>query len=134
MIHAHRPAADSGTLQQVFEPIMEYILENQDICRSLFENKASNDFVEKVHRLIRENGLSLVHERYPRAPEKQLDYLFRFITYGLIGMIKQWFDAEMDLDRHTMVMLADRMVTSAVGRPFGLIAAPDAEGAFWEAG
>ena len=29
-------------------------------------------------------------------------------------MIKQWFDAEMDLDRHTMVMLADRMVTSAV--------------------
>ncbi|MEA4892451.1 MAG: TetR/AcrR family transcriptional regulator [Peptococcaceae bacterium] len=113
MIDAHKPQADGGTLQPVFEPIMDYVLENEEICKSLFGNQAAGEFIDKVHRLIEDNGKELVGKHFPQAPEKYLDYLFSFITYGLIGMIRQWFQAETDLDKHAMVMLADRMVTSA---------------------
>lgn len=120
MINAHRPNPDSGTMQPVFEPIMDYVVENKEICQSLLGNKASNDFIDKVHQLIRENGWALVHERYPGAPEREMDYLFSFITYGLIGMIKQWFDEGMDLEKRTMVILADRIVTAAAESLGGL--------------
>ena len=49
-----------------------------------------------------------------------MDYLFSFITYGLIGMIKQWFDEGMDLEKRTMVILADRIVTAAAESLGGL--------------
>ena len=79
----------------------------------MFGNQAAGEFIDKVHRLIEDNGKELVGKHFPQAPEKYLAYLFSFITYGLIGMIRQWFQAETDLDKHAMVMLADRMVTSA---------------------
>lgn len=113
MINQHSSEVETGTLQPVFEPILNYIVENRDICYSLFVNNASSNFIDNVHKLIYRNGSALIHKHFPKVPEEKLEYLFSFITYGLIGLIKQWFDTDMVLVKHEIVKMADCMVKAA---------------------
>lgn len=116
MIDSHRPKVNMQlnitSLRPVIEPIADYLVENADICKLLFENKASNDFVMKFHKLIYRNGASFIHERLPLVSNEILDYCFGFITYGMIGMIKHWFDTEMKMDRQEIVLMSDRLITA----------------------
>ena len=117
MIDEHSSEAGTGSLQPVFEPVLDYIIENHDICYSLFVNNASSNFVGKVQKLIYENGVSLIHRCFSaNVAEEKLAYILSFITYGLIGLIKQWFDSNMSLDKHEVVKMADFMVTAAAER------------------
>ena len=36
-----------------------------------------------------------------------------FITYGLIGLVKEWFGRDMDLPGEELVSMADRLVQRA---------------------
>lgn len=113
MIDAHRPQAGEFSLRPVIEPIADYIVENADICKLLFENKASNDFVIKFQHLIGRNGAGFIQERLPHASAETLDYCFGFITYGMIGMLKHWFDTGMKMSRQEIVTMADRLITAS---------------------
>ena len=97
MIDEHSSEAGTGSLQPVFEPVL--------------------DFIGKVQKLIYENGVSLIHRCFSaNVAEEKLAYILSFITYGLIGLIKQWFDSNMSLDKHEVVKMADFMVTAAAER------------------
>lgn len=110
MIDEHSSEAEAGSLKPVFEPILSYIVANRDICYSLFVNNASSNFIDNMQKLICRNGLELIHKFSDRLPEEKLAYLFSFITFGLIGLIKQWFDTDMQLAEHEIVDMADCMV------------------------
>lgn len=113
MIDLNRSQASGGSLRPVIEPIADYIVENADICKLLFENKASNDFVRKFDTLICKNGASLIRERLPDATDEALDYCFSFITYGMIGMLKHWFDTGMKMGTREIVAMSDKLITAA---------------------
>lgn len=104
---------DSDNLQQIFEPLLLYIVENRDICYSLFANNASSGFIKKIHDLIYQNGSALMHRRFSNVPDNKLEYVFSFITFGVIGLIKQWFETDMVLPSHDIVEMANSMVTAA---------------------
>lgn len=120
MIDNHSSEMDFDMLLPVFEPILNYIVENRDICKSLFVSNASSDFIDKVHELIHRNGIHLIQDKYPQIPEDAFEYLVSFITYGLIGLIKQWFDTNMRMRKGDILHLADGMVTSAASRIFSM--------------
>lgn len=113
MIDAYVPTNQQNSLTPLLEPIVVYIIENASICRSLFENKASNDFIRKFQRMICENGHKMVQESYPSATTQLTNYFFSFITYGLIGVLHQWFDCNMEMDMHEVVLISDRIITAA---------------------
>ncbi|MEG2000968.1 MAG: TetR/AcrR family transcriptional regulator [Evtepia sp.] len=113
MIDAYVPSADQRTLTPLLQPIAEYIVENASICRSLFENQASHDFVVKFQTMIRDNGNKMIAEKYPTAVTPAMDYFFGFMTFGLIGVIRQWFSSDMSLDTKELVFVADRIITAA---------------------
>ena len=46
----------------------------------------------------------------------RLDYLLSFVAYGLIGLVKVWFDGGMALPKEDLIAEADRMVTGAADR------------------
>ncbi|MGE4485669.1 MAG: TetR/AcrR family transcriptional regulator [Oscillospiraceae bacterium] len=121
MIDKYGEEDKTYTLQPIFEPILSYIVENRDICYSLFVNNASSNFIDEIQKLIYKNGSAMMHKRFSRVPEEKLPYLFSFITYGLIGLIKQWFDTDMSLVKRDIVVMADAMVSAAAE---SLIAAP----------
>lgn len=42
-----------------------------------------------------------------------MDYLLSFLTYGLIGLIKRWFDTDMAMSKGEVVQIADELVKAS---------------------
>lgn len=102
-----------GSLRPVFEPLLDYVVAHREVCQALFVNNSTSSFVDRLQELIRRNGLGLAEAWFRPASREKLDYLMSFLTYGLIGLMKQWFDQGMTLDKETLVSAADRMVQGA---------------------
>ncbi len=56
MITAYMPSRPGNGLMPVLLPIVHYIVENEQICKNLFENNVSNEFVTKFKELIRKTA------------------------------------------------------------------------------
>lgn len=92
MISSYFETTPGNDLMSMLLPIVHYIVENEEICRNLFENSASNDFLIKFKTLIQKNGAALIERLYPASRSKDSEYFFEFVTYGLIGILKKWLD------------------------------------------
>lgn len=93
MINGYFETKPSNSLMSLLQPIVHYIVENEEICRNLFENSASNDFLIKFKTLVHKNGAVLIERLYPACRTTDSDYFFEFVTYGLIGILKRWLDS-----------------------------------------
>lgn len=102
-----------GSLRPVFKPILDYIVEHRPEFEALFANNSTSNFTDSLQNLIYRNGVSLIEAKFHPASQAQLDYLLGFIGYGLIGLIKTWFDREMVLSREELIQQADRLVNGA---------------------
>lgn len=102
--------ADSGreNLLPILLPVISYIEENSKICKILFENSASNDFVNRFHELISRNGTAIIKQRYPDVREDMLLYFLEFVTFGLTGVLKRWIDTGMKESREKMARLMNQ--------------------------
>lgn len=103
-------AFEKDSLLHVINPIIEYIEKNKKICKTFFENNASNDFVNRFHQLILKNGTAIIKEQYPNAGEVTLNYFFEFITYGLTGVLKLWLDTDMKQPKEEIALMVDRII------------------------
>jgi AcrR family transcriptional regulator len=120
MIDEHSAEASRETLRPVFEPILNYIVENKDVCYALFAGGTASSFVDQVHRLIYKNGVSIIQKQFSIQSDETLDYLLSFVTYGLIGLIKEWFDTDMSLDKQEILRMTDHLVGGAAKRLLGV--------------
>ena len=89
MITNYGDAFKKNSLLPMVIPIIQYIEENKKICKILFENSASSDFVNRFHKLVLQNGTAIIKAQYPSASETALGYFLEFITYGLTGILKK---------------------------------------------
>ena len=96
----------------VLLPIVHYIVENEQICKNLFESNVSNEFVTKFKELIRKNGGALIERLYPACQTADSEYFFEFITYGLIGIIKKWLDNGMPQTEEEIASMSSDAVLS----------------------
>ncbi|MET0016302.1 TetR/AcrR family transcriptional regulator C-terminal domain-containing protein [Oscillibacter sp.] len=103
-----------GSLRPVFKPILDYIVEHRPEFEALFATNSTSNFTDRLQDLIHRNGVSLVQAKIHGVASSQMDFLINFIGYGLIGLIKTWFDQDMVIPREDLVQLADRLVNSAV--------------------
>lgn len=118
MISSYRHQFKRDTLLPILNPVIDYIGDNAAICRMLFENSASTDFLNRFHRLIHENGREIIQDMFPGADEAISECFFEFITYGLIGMLRQWVDSGQTMLRPQLADLADKAV---MGTALGLL-------------
>ena len=116
MIDEYLPEIDGTTLQPVFEPVLDYIVEHKDICFALFTDNSAGAFVEKLYDLIYSNCTDTIRAKYHSGSDEQLSYLVSFITYGLIGLIKGWFKGNMKLPKADVVAMADKLVDGSCMR------------------
>ncbi|MDD3251255.1 MAG: TetR/AcrR family transcriptional regulator [Lachnospiraceae bacterium] len=116
MIRCYSHSFQLDTLLPVLNPVIDYISSNSALCRILFENTASTDFLNRFHRLINENGQEIIQHMFPGADPAISDCCFEFITYGLIGLIRQWLDNGQALPKAQLAALADRAVMGTADR------------------
>lgn len=111
LIDAHiQEVVEAGSMRPVFEPILDFLVSNREICSVLFAHNEISGFTGRLQRLCRRNGAELVREVYPLVSEERLGYLLNFVTYGLIGLMKEWFDRDMALPKEELIAVADRML------------------------
>lgn len=108
--------AESGALRPVFLPILDYIAEHPTECTALFFNNSTSGFFGRLQELIRRNGVSLIEKKYRLSSQTELDYFLSFVGYGLVGLIKTWFDEGMALPREELAALADRLVSAGANQ------------------
>ena len=99
-----------GSIRPVFEGFLDYIVDNQSLCDALISNDASSDFINRAYSFIHDNGESILRGMYPGTSEDRMEYLLGFTCYGLIGMVKNWFDHDMNMDKEDLLDLADVLV------------------------
>jgi len=111
LIDAHRGEIRSrGTLRPIFEPMLHYVVEHQALCMSLFTSNVNSDFTGRVHVLLFKNGYDLIQRDYPDASEESMGYLLDYAAFGLIGLLKHWFDTEQKLGQEELLEAADKLV------------------------
>lgn len=112
MIDEGRTDGTSATLQALFRTVLDYIAANREVFHTLLANDSSR-FIERMQELILKNGAPVVRSRFPEARDDSLRYLLSFVTYGLMGLILEWFCSDMAADRETLVRSAEHMVSGA---------------------
>ena len=113
MINANHSQRNSSSLQPAITSVIDYLIENADICKVLFENKASSEFVKKFQDLICLNGAVIIREWLPNATDETLNYCFSYITSGMIGMVRHWFDTGMALERQEIIDRIERLIKAS---------------------
>ena len=113
--HIQETVAD-GSLRPVFEPILDFVVEHREVCTILFENNEVSQFAEHLQQLIHRNGTEVIRAWFQPMDDQQLSYLLRFITYGLIGLIREWFHKNMDLPKEELLVTAEFLVDGAASR------------------
>jgi AcrR family transcriptional regulator len=114
LIDAHMAQSQAErSLRPVFEPVLDYVVANRAACKALFADGSGSEFLNRLQELIYRNGIGLAEAWFHPASEEQMDYLMSFVTYGLIGLIKEWFRQEMQLPKEELVAAADRLVQGA---------------------
>lgn len=116
MIDAYISPTEAHSLLPVMEPMIRYVAEHTAICKILFENSISTDFINRLHSLIHANGRGLIKMLYPDADEAVMGYFFEFITYGLTGMLKWWIDSGRQLPEAQLAEMCDQAVTGTALR------------------
>lgn len=119
MIDNYLQMGPKTDLTPVLSPVIHYIVENEEICKNLFENSASNDFLTKFKNLIHKNGIAVIEQLFPACKSGSFDYFFEFITYGLIGIIKKWLDEGMPQTEEQIAQLGNNAVLSVAQSFFG---------------
>ena len=117
LVDAHiQETVAAGTLRPVFEPILDFVVEHREVCTILFENNEVSQFAEHLQQLIHRNGTEVIRAWFQPMDDQQLSYLLRFITYGLIGLIREWFQKNMDLPKEELLVTAEFLVDGATSR------------------
>ncbi|MDD3346969.1 TetR/AcrR family transcriptional regulator [Oscillibacter sp.] len=115
--HIQETVAD-GTMRPVFEPILDFVIEHKETCTILFKNNEVSNFTQRLQQVIERNGEDLVRAWFHPANEAQVPYLLSFVTWGLLGLIKEWFDENMALPREDLISTAEYLVSGATARLF----------------
>lgn len=119
MINNYLEAETESNMMSMLLPIVHYIVENEEICKNLFENNASNQFHTKFKTLIHKNGSVLIERLFPACKSSESEYFFEFVTYGLIGILKKWLDGGMVQTEEEIARIANGAILSLARAFFG---------------
>lgn len=98
------------SMRKFFEPFLDFVVENKSVCDTLFVNNASSDFTGKVVDFIYTNGAGMMKKRLPKLTSEDVDYILSFVAFGLIGLIKRWFEKNMSMSKEKILGMADEML------------------------
>lgn len=106
-------SAADRSIRRLFEPVLDFVVEHREICTMLFENDEASQFTEHLQKLIQRNGAGLVRVWFQPKDEQQVSYLLGFVTYGLIGLIREWFQGDMETPKEELLTTAELLVDGA---------------------
>ena len=113
MIDKYKPKSSLGTLLPMLDPIADYMLENKDICSSMFQARSNSSFMPKFRQLISDNGAEFIKAKFPNYNKEIYDYYITFISFGILGQLQHWFDTDLHFPKNDLIKTIDKIITGA---------------------
>ena len=107
-----------GSVNPVFEPVLDFLVEHRETCAVLFASSEASGFFQSLQRLVHENGAPLVRTWFQPEDPRLTDYLLNFLAWGFIGLLAEWFEKDMALPKAELLAAAQRMADSAAAGLF----------------
>lgn len=115
LMDAHvQETADKRTVRPILEPVLDFVVEHREVCIILFRNDQVSRFTEHLLELIQYNGVELVAGWLHTEDEQQISYLLEFVTCGLIGLVRVWFQKNMQEPKEKLLATAEQLVNGAM--------------------
>lgn len=114
LVDAHmEETVEEGSVAPVFEPVLDFAIENRETCAVLFASSEASGFFQSIQKLVHENGTPLVRAWFSPSDPRQTDYLLNFLAWGFIGLLAEWFEKGMALPKAELLAAAQRMADGA---------------------
>lgn len=112
MIDNYHPTEENHSAFVIIDQLFDYVADNMEICKTLFLSKSNTRFLKKFMNVITEKGFEIQKElSYHRDP-LHTEYLFSFLSYGIIGMLQKWFNSDMKMPKTELVDMLDNLLYS----------------------
>mgnify|MGYP001025880017 CR=1 FL=1 len=117
--HMQETVAD-GTVRPVLEPLLDFAVSHRETFAVLFAGSETSGFIQSLQQLICRSGAALVNSWFRPRDESQTVCYLSFLTWGAVGLLKEWFAQDMAMPREELLAAAQRM---AEGSAAGLFSA-----------
>lgn len=119
LVDAHmQETVEVGSVAPVFEPVLDFAVENRETCTILFASSEASGFFQSIQQLVHENGAPLIKTWFHPADPRLTDYLLNFLAWGFIGLLSEWFEKDMALPKAELLSAAQHMSDSAAAGLF----------------
>ena len=107
-----------GSVNPVFEPVLDFLVEHRETCAVLFASSEASGFFQSLQRLVHENGAPLVRTWFRPEDPWLTEYLLNFLAWGFIGLLAEWFEKDMALPKAELLSAAQRLADGAAASLF----------------
>lgn len=114
LINTYIEPGDKKSIYSVLNPVIDYIAENEKLCRAIFENRVCGDFIDKFRDLMYRNGERFIRYGSQKIKPEKYDLAFGFIAFGVMGTVKHWLDAGMRTPKEEIVKILYKAITSTM--------------------
>lgn len=115
--HMQETVAD-GTVRPVLEPLLDFAVAHRETCAVLFASSEASGFLQSLQQLICRSGASLVDRWFCPKDSSQTVYYLSFLTWGAIGLLKEWFAQDMSMPREELLAAAQRLADGSAASLF----------------
>lgn len=95
--------------------IFEILKENSDLCIVTLSDYGDKQFAARLINMGRETCIDLYRSYFQNVPAKQIDYYYAFISSGVMGLLRKWFDDGMTAAPSEIARLAEGIMLQGVG-------------------
>lgn len=112
---ALEPLLDAAGPVTLSTRIFEILKENSDLCIVTLSDYGDKQFAARLINMGRETCIDLYRNHFQNVPAKQIDYYYAFISSGVMGLLRKWFDDGMTAAPSEIARLAEGIMLHGAG-------------------
>lgn len=109
MIEHYHPTEENRSAFLIIDQVFDYVCLNAEICKTMLLNNPN--FTQKLIQVILSKGFEVQNILSKKISKQQAEYKFYFIACGITGMVKKWFENNMDIPKKDLVKMIDSFIT-----------------------
>jgi AcrR family transcriptional regulator len=92
-----------ASIFEITPALIRFAKQHEILVRAIYENRGEGNFIDRM--------IAYLHEAYhedweranPRMPKGDVDFLFHYVTSGLVGIIRFWLVEEPGVDTDEII-------------------------------
>ena len=96
--------------------LIRFIVPHQVLVRAAFENRGEGSFIDRVIDYLYQEYHADWQKANPKLSGEEVDFLFHYVTSGLVGVIRYWLMRMPDMPVESVIEKADYLMRLSTPR------------------